>query len=157
MEQDGEAFYKKMAENAENVALKNILHDLAQDEILHYHIFRKFKEGDFSAGQELQSSGTKALQGAKNVFQQLASKKQTFDFSKDVVALWREAQKIEKKSEDFYREKAGSAENDKIKNTILLIAAEEHKHWIVIENVISFLERPNQWLENAEWNNLEKY
>ncbi len=157
MEQDGEAYYKKMALMSGNAALKSILLELAQDEVKHYHIFRRFKEGDLSAASEMQSSGTQVFQGAKNVFQKLASKPQTFDFGIDVVATWREAQKIEKKSEDFYRDKAKTSEDGKIKKTILLIADEEHKHWTLIENVIRFLERPKQWLENAEWNNLEEY
>jgi len=38
----------------------------------------------------------------------------------------------------------------------MLIADEEHTHWALIENVLQFLDRPKQWLENAEWNNLDK-
>ena len=157
MEQDGEAYYKKMAGMTGNAPLKNILLGLAQDEVKHYHIFRRFKEGDLSAVSEMQSSSTKVFQGARNIFQSLSNKAANFDFGAEVVSTWREAQKIEKKSEDFYRDKAKTTENDKIKKTILLIADEEHKHWTLIENVIRFLDRPKQWLENAEWNNLEEY
>lgn len=157
MEQDGEAYYKKMAAMSGNSTLKNILLELAQDEVKHYNIFKKFKGGDFSAASEMQSSSTKVFQGARNIFQKLSSKPQTFDFGVDIISTWREAQKIEKKSEDFYRDKAKSTENEKARKTILLIADEEHKHWTLIENVIRFLERPKQWLENAEWNNLEEY
>jgi len=157
MEQDGEAYYRKMANMSGNAALKSILLELAKDEVKHYHIFKKFKEGDFSVASEMQSSSTKVFQGAKNIFQKLSSKPQTFDFGADVISTWREAQMIEKKSEDFYRDKVKSAENEKAKNTILLIADEEHKHWTLIESVIRFLERPKQWLENAEWNNLKEY
>ena len=37
------------------------------------------------------------------------------------------------------------------------IADEEHKHWVTMENVIQFLDKPGNWLEDAEWNNLEDY
>jgi rubrerythrin len=157
MEQDGEAYYKKMAAQAGNEVIKSILLDLAQDEVKHYHIFKRLKEGDMSAGGEITTSATKVFKNAKNVFQRLAAQKNQLNFAGDVVNAWREAQKIEKKSEDYYREKADEAGNDKIKETLLLVAAEEHKHWTMIEHVIGFLERPKQWLEDAEWNNFETY
>jgi rubrerythrin len=37
------------------------------------------------------------------------------------------------------------------------IADEEQRHWITMENVIHFLDRPNHWLEDAEWTHLEEY
>ena len=156
MELDGKAFYEKMASQSENAALKNILHDLAQDEVKHYNIFKRFRDGDFSAASEMQTS-SKVFQRAKNVFESIAAKPEFKEFSGDVVNTWKKAQEIEKKSEDFYRQKASAAENEKAKKTIMLIADEEHKHWALIENVLQFLQRPKQWLEDAEWNNLDKY
>jgi rubrerythrin len=157
MEKDGQAFYEKMARQTDNAPLKNILLDLARDESIHYETFKLFKEGDMSAASKMDKSQTKTPERAKNVFQQMASKKEKLNFGADVITGWREAQKIEKKSEDFYREKAKEEKNEKIKKTILMIANEEHKHWALIENVLQFLNRPKQWLEDAEWNNLDEY
>jgi rubrerythrin len=156
MEKDGEAYYEKMAKMTDNAVLKNILVDLAQDEVKHYNIFKRFKEGDLSSTVDLKGSASKVMDRAKNVFEQLAAKKTNFSFGNDVVAAWKEAQKIEKKSEDFYREKAADESNDKVKKTFLLIADEEHKHWTLIEHVLQFLNHPRQWIDDAEWNNLEK-
>lgn len=156
MEKDGEAYYRKMAANAENGVIKNVLNDLAEDEVKHYNIFKKFSEGDLS-GAKMMKDQTKVLKGAKNVFQKLATSKKPPVFSGEVVKAWRKAQEIEKKSEDFYREKAKSESGAEIKKTLSLIADEEHKHWALIDNVIHFLERPKQWLEDAEWNNLDNY
>ena len=156
MEQDGKAYYEKMAENAANASVKKILLDLAQDELKHYNIFKKFSEGDFSGVEELKASGTKVMETAKNVFQQIAGD-QEFNFTADVRLAWEEAQKVEKKSEEFYKLKADEEANEEIKKTLNIIAAEEHKHWALIENVLQFLDRPKQWLEDAEWNNLDQY
>jgi rubrerythrin len=156
MEQDGQAYYEKMAKMADNAVLKNILLDLAQDEVKHYNIFKRFKEGDLSATADLKGASSKVMDNAKNVFEQLAKKKNQFSFGSDVVSAWKEAQKIEKKSEDFYREKAAAEKNDKVKKTILLIADEEHKHWTLIEHILQFLNHPKQWIDDAEWNNIEK-
>ena len=37
------------------------------------------------------------------------------------------------------------------------LAAEEEKHDLLLENIIDFLSRPEQWLENAEGQHLEAY
>ena len=66
-------------------------------------------------------------------------------------------QEIEKKSEDFYRLKVDEESSEEVKKTLNIIADEEHKHWILIEHVLQFLDRPKQWLADAEWNNLDKY
>ena len=63
----------------------------------------------------------------------------------------------EKKAESFYREKADEVDDDNNKRILKKIADEEHNHWVAIENVIQFLEKPNRWLENAEWSDLETF
>ena len=156
MEQDGKAYYEKMAKNAANASVKDILLQLAQDELKHYNIFKRFSEGDFSGVKELKATGTKVLEKAKNVFQRLNAD-QDFVFPADVRSAWKEAQKVEKKSEDFYRLKADEESNEEIKKTLKIIADEEHKHWVLIEHVLQFLDRPKQWLEDAEWNNFDQY
>ena len=157
MEKDGQAYYEKMANQAGNATLKNILLDLASDEVKHYNIFKKFKEGDLSAAKGMTAGSSETLNKAKNVFQKLSTGKKDMKFPADINAAWKKAQDIEKMSEDFYREKGAEEKNEQIKKTILLIADEEHKHWALIEHVLEFLDRPKQWLENAEWNNLDQY
>ncbi|SYZ72080.1 conserved hypothetical protein [Candidatus Zixiibacteriota bacterium] len=157
MEQDGQAYYEKMASQAGNAVLKNILLDLASDEVKHYNIFKRFKEGDLSATKDMKGATSATLNKAKNVFEILAAGKKEMTFPADLVPAWKKAQEIEKKSEDFYREKAAAEKNENIKKTILLIADEEHKHWGLIEHVLEFLDRPKSWLENAEWHHLDEY
>ncbi len=157
MEKDGQAYYEKMAAQTENAVLKEILNNLAQDEIKHYNLFKKFRDGDDSAVADMKSSGSKVMENARNVFQNLAAGNVPEGFTQDIMGAWKEAQNIEKKSEDFYREKAADETDEGIKSTILEIADEEHKHWVLIENVIRFLNRPKQWLEDAEWNHLDNY
>ena len=63
---------------------------------------------------------------------------------------------IEHKSEDFYREHAREQEK-LIRDQMELIADEEQKHAIIIHNLIRMIERPDTWVEDAEFNNLEEY
>ena len=64
---------------------------------------------------------------------------------------------IRDKIEAFYREKAGEVEKDAHKNLFLQIAEEEKKHAFLLENVIDFVTKPDNWLENAEFHHLEEY
>ena len=157
MEKDGEAYYRKMADLAGNAVLRKVLEQLADDEVKHYNIFKRFSDGDFAGAPELAATGTTVLQDAKNIFQELSAGGKNFNFGDDITDTWKEAQTVEKKSEDFYREKAAEETNEEIKKTLLIIADEEHKHWALIEHILQFIGRPKQWLEDAEWNHLDNY
>jgi len=37
------------------------------------------------------------------------------------------------------------------------IAKEEKRHAVVLENIIEMILRPEQWVENAEFNHMEEY
>lgn len=73
------------------------------------------------------------------------------------IELYKKAQEIEEKSRKFYLEKAGEAVNPAQKEIFSKIADEEKKHYFILENVIEFVSRPQNWLENAEWYHLEEY
>jgi len=155
MELDGKQFYEESAAKTTSPELKRILMELAADEQKHYTIFRALRDG-LPADYE-KAGKTKILAEVKNVFETLKSQNQDFEFPDDAKDVWVHAQKIEKDSEDFYREKADEISDSHQKEILTRIAEEEQKHWITMENVIKFLDRPNHWLEDAEWSNLESY
>lgn len=155
MEMDGRNFYLQHAAKAPSPELKRILEELARDEQKHYEIFKALNEGLPAAYQE--AGQTKILKSVKNVFETLKDEQKGFSFPSDAQKIWEEAREIEKRSENFYREKANEVTNTEQKHILNRIADEEHKHWVTVENVIKFLDRPRHWLENAEWSHLEDY
>lgn len=156
METDGRNFYLEGAEKMPQPELKRILMELANDELKHYNIFKAMRDG--GNPQYKDNEKTTILETVKNVFQQLKDEGRTeFNFATDAKKVWEEAQEIEKKSEDFYREKAGELDNENQKNILNRIADEEHRHWVTMQNVIQFLDRPQHWLEDAEWSHLDSY
>jgi rubrerythrin len=155
MELDGKAFYEENAARIGNPELKKILEELAADEQKHYNIFKAMRDG--KSVQYAESDNTTILASVKNVFETLKAENQDFSFPPDARNIWIEAREIEKKSETFYREKAGEVDSDEKKHLLNKIADEEHKHWVTLENVIQFLDRPKTWLEDAEWHHLEDY
>jgi rubrerythrin len=151
MEKDGEAFYKKLANETTQKGLKVILNQLADDEATHYAIFERIK----TATPELRD--TQVLDTAKTVFQDMSLNIAGIDVADEQVQLYREAQKMEDASMNFYRETANTTDDAARKSLLLRLAEEEHTHLVLLENVVEFLERPRAWLENAEWSHLEEY
>ena len=152
MEQDGRSYYLASAEKVDHPALKKILTELADDELKHYNIFKAIR--DRQPAEYKESEKTTILSTVKNVFESLRDEGKSMSFEADAREIWEKAQEVEKKSEDFYREKAGEVEDANQKVILQRIADEEHRHWVTMENVIQFLDRPKQWLEDAEWSDL---
>jgi rubrerythrin len=73
------------------------------------------------------------------------------------IDLYKKAQEIEKMSRDFYLEKANQITDPSQHDIFLKVAEEEKKHYLILENIIDFVSRPDQWLENPEWYHLEDY
>lgn len=152
MEKDGEAYYRDLAAKAGDKGLTQILTFLADEEVKHFNIFKRMKEGKV---EELPKSTT--VQDVKNVFEKMRDSGETFLFDAGQAEYYKKAQEIEKESEDFYREQAKKTEDAAEAKMFEKIADEEKRHFFVLESIIEFVKRPEQWLEDAEWNHLEPY
>lgn len=157
METDGREYYLEAAEKVSSPALKQILIELADDELKHYNIFKAMRDGQTAEYKEAEK--TTILATVKNVFEKLKAENGDLDFgdADEAKKIWSHARQVEKDTEAFYREKAKEVETEEQKHILNRIADEEHRHWVTMENVIQFLDRPQTWLEDAEWSNLEDY
>ncbi|MDH3891399.1 MAG: ferritin family protein [candidate division Zixibacteria bacterium] len=152
MELDGKAYYEDLAAKTDLPQLKKVLLEMASDEQKHYNLFKAMKDGE-PAGYDAEQATT-IFDSVKNVFEQLKESGDEFSGVGVVRDGWAKAREVEKKAEDFYRQKADEVDDPNQKQILLKIADEEHKHWTVIDHVISFLDQPGSWLENAEWGDL---
>jgi len=153
-EKDSEEYYLELARKCENQGLKKILLMLADDEKKHQEIVIKMK----SNVSNIEFLETKILLNVKNIFQEMKDKNQNLD---DVNIkqknLYRHAEELEKKSEEFYLEKAKVAENEEHKKIFLMLAEEEKKHFFLLYNIQQFVSHPDYWVENAEFHHLDAY
>lgn len=152
LEKDGEAFYREGAQLSANKGLSRIMTMLADAEVAHYNTFKGMKEG-----KPFQLAETPILKDVKNVFVKMREEGQLENIEVSEIELYKKAQQIEKKTEDFYLEKASQVENKVQQEMFLQIAGEENKHYFILEQVINFVSRPYHWLENAEWYHLDEY
>jgi rubrerythrin len=151
MEKDGEAYYRQLAQQTENKGLKSILTMLADEEVKHYKIIEKMET------ERPQPAPAKILARAKNIFAKIKKSDEGLDFASGQIGLYRKAQDIEKKSEQFYREKVSKVTEEYQKEIFLQLAEEENKHYFLLENIIQFVSRPQTWVENAEFYHLDEY
>jgi rubrerythrin len=150
MEKDGEAYYRELAAKSGEQGLSTILDMLAADEVKHY---RALQEMQRAAGAEM--AGTEVLANAKNVFAQMRG--QTFDLDVSQIELYQKAQEIERRSQEFYAEKAKEVSNPAHEKLFLQIAEEEERHYFLLDHVIEFVSRPQTWIEDAEFTHLDEY
>ena len=151
LEKDGEVFYRELAQKSDDSGIKSIFNMLADDEVKHNKVLEDMKKEE-----KPQMAETEVLKSARNIFTQLKEEGK-FDYKLPQIELYKKAQDLEKKTEDFYREKAKEAEDEYQKEMLLKIAEEEKKHYFLLDNIIEFVSKPQVYLENAEFSNLEEY
>jgi rubrerythrin len=152
MEKDGEAYYRDLAAKCNMAGLKKILTMLADDEVVHFQVFRNLR--DHSATK---LDGSTVIKDAKNVFTEMKGKETEFNLEGSEIDLYKRAIEVENKSEAFYKEKANEVDSEEAKRLFLEIADEEKNHAFLLENMVAFLTRPQTWLENAEFHHLDEY
>lgn len=153
MEDAGRAYYLDLAEQATLPGLKTIFTDLAEDERKHFALFEQLKAG--RRGQDLPAS--KALTSARNLFGKLAGGAAALKDIPETLAAYRHAMTLEADSFRLYEDAAEKETDAGVKALLLQIAAEEHNHFVILENLYRFVNAPNESLEWGEFSNLGEF
>ena len=151
-EKYSEDYYRQLAAETNNKGLQKIFNMLADEEAKHYTVVEKMK----SKIPE-RVSKTDVLSDAKDAFKQMKEAVDKFSFEASQVQTYKKAQDIEKESREFYLQKANEVQDRCQKGIFRKLAEEENKHYFLLDNIIDFVSRPEQWLENAEFHHLEDY
>jgi len=152
MEKDGEKYYRELAQKTNDPGMRSILQMLADDEVKHYNAIQEMMQG-----QDTGFADTEILKNSKNVFAQMEAADANITLDSNQVDLYREARDIEQKSVDYYLEKSEKADQESHRTLFARLANEEKKHYRLLDNIIELLMRPQEWIENAEFNHLEEY
>ena len=146
MELDGEKYYNAQAEIINDKYLKNIFLILAKDENSHAKILQD-KSNNLS--YELKSNET--LSEVKNLFKGLKDFKNEIKQKPDQLDLYRVALEKEKESIDLYEKLLSQAEDDKSKKLFEFLIQQEKDHYTTLEELVSQLNKSNDWVEAAEF------
>ena len=144
--------YKKLAQLAPSDSLKGILNLLADEELRHVEMVRALQQN-----QTVEIPPTKLLDQAKKVFEKIHAAGETMDFNISESDLYKKARQIELEARDYYKAQAEVADSEALRDILKRLAAEEQKHYVLVDNLCRFIERPQSYLENAEFNHLAGY
>ncbi len=147
MEEEGEKFYRELADKSTDEGIKNIFLNLANEEVKHYELFKNIAESE----DHVEIPKMDVMQDAKEIFAEMKSSGREIDFGEDQIALYKKALESEDKAYNLYIDKANEVTNPEHKEIFLKIAAEEKKHLELLENLVDFVESPKNWLESAEF------
>lgn len=152
MEKDGESYYRECASKTASVGLSRILLMLADAEVTHHELFRRMQ-----SHEDFLLPDAEYLQDIKNVFVEIREKEGAAGARISEADLYRKAQELERKSWELYASAAELAASPAERLAFERIAVEERRHYRILEGIIDFVSRPQQWLEDAEWYHLEDY
>lgn len=138
MEDDGEAFYQKLSEQSHDPRLKKIFLRLSQDEQKHKDVFLGLKVAD----KGVMMPSTTILDDAKTIFDSFVLSGESF-IPKTDLGAYKLALDMETKSSKFYGEAAVNEKDTETKKLLLKIAEEEHKHYMILENLYDFAFAPH--------------
>lgn len=153
-EVENRKFYEECAKNTVHTDLKQVFLELAKEEKKHENIVRQLKEN-----KEVDEVESGILPKAKEAFNKIADNMPTGEdiMAEKQVDVYKKAIDLESKSYEFYTEKAEESDSELVKKTFKRLAEEEKKHEKIMDNIVEMVDRPNTWLEDAEWYHLEDY
>jgi len=153
LEKQTEKYYLDLANKcAAKEGLKNILKMLAGDHAQHFTKFMEMRDDSCS-----EMPATDAFRQTIVYFKQLKEKKETFSCDIEQVNMYKKAKELVQKKSNFYGDSVDKIECPQNKALVEEIIDEEKKHLLVLDNLIELLERPDSWVENAEFFHLDTY
>jgi len=152
MEKDGEKYYLEQADKNGDNALSVVFRLLAADEARHADLLQRMQE---DVAYELESDN--------RLTQQMDLFSNAEDFHAAVAAvpdqaeLYQAAQEKERQSIELYGDLKNKASDDVSRALFAFLLKEEQKHFTILEEIFRHVNRPNEWVESAEFGIREEY
>lgn len=151
-EREHRDFYKKMIENTEEKSLKAVFEKLVEQEERHEKIIKQLQNEE-----NVEHVESDILPDAKKAFEEIASNLPDSMLPDGQVELYKKAREMEERTCDFYKEKAEETDLEQVRKVFTKLSEEEKKHENIMNNLVDFVNKPNTWLDDAEWYHLEDY
>jgi len=151
LEATAEANYREAAQKTHDRSASKILELLADEEGEHAKTLR-----GMSVVTNLESSDVieEAKMWVRGVIE---GGLQSISSDKGLPSVLRRAMDLEQMTEAFYREQATTAENAAVVDLFETLANIEREHFLFVGSLVEYFERPNEWIENAEFGLRDEY
>lgn len=151
-ERENRDYYLERSSNTDNVYLKSLFEELAEEEKKHEQIVKELMSEKKTGHVESEIIGF-----AKETFQKMTDDLPDTILPTEEVHIYKQAVELEIKSKDYYLSKAEETDLEYVEKTFRQLAKEEEKHQLIMENITEMVDRPNTWLDDAEWYHMEDY
>lgn len=151
MEVKGRDYYLELAEKSSIGEVKGICKVLADEEQRHYNLFESLQKGmpvEAAAGADVGKVAKEAFEKIAGVFDPKAE-------ITDAVDAYTKALELENGGIQYYTEIMGKLDDDMQKSAVDTVISEEKRHAKLVQGLVDFVSRPEQYLENAEFTHLE--
>ncbi len=151
LEVTAEANYREAAHATSDSSAGRILNLLADEEADHARILRGME--DVSSLKD-----THLLERARTWIDGIVEGG-GFTISSDAALLdvLRRAMEMERITEAFYTEQSRQAEDDKTRRLFGRLAEIEKRHFLFVGSLVEYFNRPNEWVESAEFGLRDEY
>ncbi len=143
MEHDAESLYRSLASKTKLTGIKTIFSMLADDEAKHA------KAVEVLQRKKSQEKNKSSISEVKTIFARM--KENVEEPSSELLVELRKALEIEKKGREFYKEKLGEVDSEEGKKLFKSLSHQEDYHYKTVENLIELIEKPQWWVEHAEF------
>jgi rubrerythrin len=152
MEFDGEKYYREQAEFNKDNSLNAVFLLLAEDENGHAKLLQnELKKMTYEL------SDNKTLANVNNVFKDKGDFKNRFEEIPNQLDVYRMALQMEKDSIALYEKLFNEATDEHTKKLFGYLVKQEENHFKIFDNLITLVERPEEWVEDAEFGPREEY
>lgn len=150
-EKQMEQLYRELAEKTKHIGIKRIMTMLADEEGKHTKIVEGMKK------KIPEAEHTNLMIDAKTILLNIKEQKDLLNVYTDQVEIYRKVRDAEKESENLYLNEAAKTEDPALKKALFAFAKEEAQHYRLMDEIVSFVEKPEQWVESAEFSSLDQY
>ena len=147
LEMDGRKFYIEAGSNASNEITAEVFRHLAQDEEDHL----KWIEKMFPEGGSAEDINRKLYSDLEPIFANVPEevRKQIKDAEDDISAM-KFAMEMEDKAQRAYGKWAEESDSDDVRELCLTLVKVERFHRQLLENMVQYLDRPDDWFQQQE-------
>ena len=151
LEVTAEANYREAAQKTTDASACKILELLADEESEHAKILRGMSDVANLEGSDVLEKARTWVRGV------VEGGLLAISSDVDLLAVLRRAMDIEQMTEAFYREQGSETEDADISGLFGKLADIEKAHFLFVGSLVEYFDRPNEWIENAEFGLRDEY
>ena len=151
-ERENRDYYLERSKNTDNSYLKSLFQELAEEEKKHEEIVK-----ELMSEKKTEYVKSNIIDSARVAFQKMADDLPKNVLPTEEIHIYKQAVELEMKSKEYYLSKAEETDLEYVEKTFRQLAKEEEKHQLIMENITEMVDRPNTWLDDAEWYHMEDY